>query len=357
MNSRYLAFEITDTIDQNVQVMIYDLRQKQTYALFTNAQNKTTSMFYPIESVDHNTQMPLWSKNSESILYYLHTVGVDKENKRRIKSIDLIQQSFVIEKNAISYYDNGTIMHVGDAIDQESGISKYSVFSYDDEDYQITIEQDQFRDLKFDGRSMGIKIQKIEKFSSFDLTQDGSFVVCKGSGESNDILFVKYDFDEEEIKIIKILPIPRISGSIHLEPSLNPANSYQLAVLEFTLAKMVNKLYLYNIQKSEYQLIDKSIYSNKERQVARENKTSYAWHPNGNIIAYIDTNKDIVFADISDSHSIFKYILKTGISHPDQLKFSPDGKYLAIVALPEEQYLTNSTLNTFAQLYVVELSK
>ena len=120
---------------------------------------------------------------------------------------------------------------------------------------------------------------------------------------------------------------------------------------------MVNKLYLYDILKSDYQLIDQSIYSNKERQIARGNKTSYTWHPNGKVIAFINSDQEIVLADISNPYSINKRSFQTGITYPDQLKFSSDGKYLAIVALPEEQYLTKTRLNTFAQLYVVELSR
>ena len=60
---------------------------------------------------------------------------------------------------------------------------------------------------------------------------------------------------------------------------------------------------------------------------------------------------------VTEGSTIKKETLETGITYPDQLQFSSDGNYLAIVALPEEQYLTKSKLNTFAQLYVVELSR
>ena len=353
INSRYLAFEITDST--NVQVMVYDFKQKETYALFVKEQNEEASMFFSNETDDNNsTQMPMWSKNNESVLYYLHTLD---HQTRRLKSIDLEQQNIIDEKMAISYYENNTIMYVGDDIEQESGISKYSIYSYDDEEYQFTIEKDAPSELKFDGRKMDIKMQKIDLFTSFHLARDGSLVVCKGSDESKDILLIKYDFDNEEIINIEELSIPRTHGSTHIEPSLNPTNPSQLIILEYILAKNVNKLYLYDIQKNDYQLIDQSIYSNKGNQLARENKTSYTWHPNGYLIAFVNSNQEIVLADISNPNSIKKETLETGITYPDQLQFSSDGKYLAIVALPEEQYLTKSKLNTFAQLYVVELSR
>ena len=186
---------------------------------------------------------------------------------------------------------------------------------------------------------------------------DGSLVVCKGSDESKDILLIKYDIDDEEIINIQKLSIPRTHGGTHLEPSFNPTNPSQLIILEYILAENINKLYLYDIQKNDYQLIDQSIYSNKGNQLARENKTSYTWHPNGYLIAFVNSDQEIVFADISNPNSIKKETLETGITYPDQLQFSSDGNYLAIVSLPEEQYLTKSKLNTFAQLYVVELSR
>ena len=357
INSRYLAFEITDST--NVQVMVYDFKQKETYALFVKEQNDEASMFFSNETDDNNsTQMPMWSKNDESVLYYLHTFD---DQTRRLKSIDLEQQNIIDEKMAISYYENNTIMNVGDDIEQESGISKYSIYTYDDEEYQFTIEKDTPSELKFYGSEIDIEMHKIDLFASFDLALDGSLVVCKGSDESKDIILIKYDFDEDyEIinnVIIEKLSIPRTRGATHLEPSFNPTNPSQLIILEYILAKNVNKLYLYDIQKNDYQLIDQSIYSNKGNQLARENKTSYTWHPNGYLIAFVNSNQEIVLADISNPNSIKKETLETGITYPDQLQFSSDGKYLAIVALPEEQYLTKSKLNTFAQLYVVELSR
>ncbi len=356
INSRYLAFEITDST--NVQVMVYDLKQKETYALFVKEQNEEASMFFSNETDDNNsTQMPMWSKNNESVLYYLHTLD---HQIRRLKSIDLEQQNIIDEKMAISYYENNTIGNVGDDIDQESGISKYSIYSYDDFEYPFTVEQDAPSELKFNEDRIDIKMQKIDLITSFHLAQDGSLVVCKGSDESKDILLIKYDLDDFykfEIINIEELSIPRSHGSTHIEPSFNPTNPSQLIILEYILAENVNKLYLYDIQKNDYQLIDQSIYSNKGNQLARENKTSYTWHPNGYLIAFVNSDQKIVLADISNPNSIKKETLETGITYPDQLQFSSNGKYLAIVALPEEQYLTKSKLNTFAQLYVVELSR
>ena len=78
----------------------------------------------------------------------------------------------------------------------------------------------------------------------------------------------------------------------------------------------------------------------------------------------VDCSKKFITHPFIDLHAHFrepgredKETLETGITYPDLLQFSSDGKYLAIVALPEEQYLTKSKLNTFAQLYVVELSR
>jgi len=353
INSRYLAFEITDSI--NVQVMVYDFKQKETYALFVKEQNDEATMFFSNETDDNNsTQMPMWSKNNESVLYYLHTLD---DQIRRLKSIDLEQQNIIDEKMAISYYENNDINNVGDDIEQESGISNYSIYAYDDEEYKFTIEKDTPSELKFNGGGMDIEMQKIDLFASFHLARDGSLVVCKGSDESKDILLIKYDFDSQEIINIEELSIPRTHGGTHLEPSFNPTNPSQLIILEYILAENINKLYLYDIQKNDYQLIDQSIYSNKGNQLARENKTSYTWHPNGYLIAFVNSDQKIVLADISNPNSIKKETLETGITYPDQLQFSSNGKYLAIVALPEEQYLTKSKLNTFAQLYVVELSR
>ena len=163
INSRYLAFEITDSI--NVQVMVYDFKQKETYALFVKEQNEEATMFFSNETDDNNsTQMPMWRKNYEGVLYYLHTFD---DQTRRLKKIDLEKQNIIDEKMAISYYENNTIDNVGDDIEQESGISNYSIYFYDDEEYQFTIEKDTPSELKFNGSRMDIKMQKIDLFTSF----------------------------------------------------------------------------------------------------------------------------------------------------------------------------------------------